>query len=583
MRRTILLGALLTVVTLTSGSATASGPDDDVEGRFDRPQQGFAPASTVLRPGDPSEVGLDRRPIDAALQEIVAGTEAAPGREHPMYAGAVSLLAHDGVVVSQEATGHAVRYADGTGTELPPGQQERAGIGTIFDVASITKLFTSIAVLQLVESDDVELNAPVAKYIPEFAAQGKQSITVEQLLTHTSGLQAEVKLWKLPPEERIPFVLGLKPENPPGTTYTYSDPNMITLGVLVERVSGSTLDERVRTEITEPLGLRDTGFNPPASKQHRIAATEFQQDPPRGMVRGEVHDENAWSLGGVAGQAGIFSTVRDLAILGQTLLNGGGYGEQRILEPASVEMMLDNYNENFPGDDHGLGFELNQRWYMGGLSGPRTAGHTGYTGTSLVLDPASRSVAVLLTNRVHPSRLWGSNNPARVALAQGLAESLAVPPKSGRDSWFADARDEATLTTDEFRTVDGVARVSFSAFVDSQNDTGGVDPLTVEATADGGQTWRPLTLTATGKGAAPGPQTSLAGSGHRAWWQVEASFRTENDPAIQLRWRYAPDQQYVGRGVHVDEIRVADESGELLDAERNPERLTPDGWRTTDR
>lgn len=403
----------------------------NAEGRFDRPQGVVAPPDTVLRSGEPTEVGLAPGPIAAAVRDIAAGTEPAAGREHPMYAGAVSLLAHDGVVVSHEATGHELRYADGTGTELPPHQREPAGPDTIFDVASVTKLFTSIAVLQLVEDGEVELDAPVATYVPEFAAGGKRAITVEQLLTHTSGLPAEVKLWELPPEQRVPAVLRLEPENSPGTTHTYSDPNMITLGVLVERVSGSALDEIVAERITQPLGLADTGFTPPRHTWDRIAATEFQRDPPRGMVRGEVHDENAWSLGGVAGHAGVFSTARELAVLGQALLNGGTYHGRRILEPATVATMLKDHDQDFSGHACGLGFELDQRWYMGGLSGPRTAGHTGYTGTSLVLDPASRSVAVLLTNRVHPSRSWGSNNPARLALAQGLAESLAVQWRSG--------------------------------------------------------------------------------------------------------------------------------------------------------
>ncbi|TQN33356.1 CubicO group peptidase (beta-lactamase class C family) [Haloactinospora alba] len=581
MRTTVVAGALLLAAAVSGSPAAASA--SGTGGRFDRPQDGFAPQDTVLRAGGPTEAGLAPEPIAAAVQDTTAGTEPAAGREHPMYAGAVSLLAHDGVVVSHEATGHELRYADGSGTELPPHQREPAGPDTIFDVASVTKLFTSIAVLQLVEDGEIELDAPVAAYVPEFAAGGKRTITVEQLLTHTSGLPAEVKLWDLPPEQRIPEVLRLEPENPPGTTYTYSDPNMITLGVLVERVSGSALDEVVAERITQPLGLEDTGFTPPRHTWDRIAATEFQRDPPRGMVRGEVHDENAWSLGGVAGHAGVFSTARELAVLGQALLNGGTYDGRRILEPDTVATMLEDYNRDFPGHAHGLGFELDQRWYMGGLSAPRTAGHTGYTGTSLVLDPASRSVAVLLTNRVHPSRSWGSNNPARVALAQGLAESLAVPPRNGHHSWYAGPRGAAVLSTRELGRAEGRVEVSFDAFVDTQNDSDGTDPLSVEASTDGGGTWRPLSLSAAGDGAPDQPRESLAGAGHRAWWRVEGSFRVEDASPLRLRWRYAPDGAYVGRGVHVDTIHVSDGNGELLDAERHPGRLVGDGWVPTSR
>lgn len=582
MRRALVALVLASVTAATAGPACASSPDG-AGGRFDRPQQGFASADTVLRPGTPQQVGLDPAPIDAALRRIAAWTEVVPGRQHPMYAGAVALLAHDGVVVRQDAFGHEVRYADGTGTELPPQQQEPVRPDTIFDVASITKLFTSIAALQQVEDGAVELDAPVARYLPEFGAHGKESITVRQLLTHTSGLQAEVKLWKLPPQERIPHVMGLTPQHPPGSGYEYSDPNMITLGVLVSRVAGEPLDEVVRQRITEPLGMTDTGYNPPPQERHRIAATEFQADPPRGMVRGEVHDENAWSLGGVAGEAGIFSTAHDLAVLGQALLNGGSYGGAELLDEDSVEQMLTDFNGGFPGNSHGLGFELDQRWYMAGLSSPRSAGHTGYTGTSLVLDPLSRSVVVLLTNRVHPSREWGSNNEARQALAQGVAESLAVRPEHGSREWSAPAAEPATLTTRELGPVAGPAQVSFDAFVDTQRDGDGTDALVVESSADGGASWRPVPVEASGDGAPEGPQRVLAGSGHRAWWQVRGAVDAAPGQRILVRWRYAPDAQYTGRGVQLDGISVADRERTLLDGELEPQGLRAEGWRELER
>src|SRR5699024_3509970 len=184
----------------------------------------------------------------------------------------------------------------------------------------------------------------------------------------------------------------------------------------------------------------DTGYNPPAAKLQRIAATEYQEVPDRGMVWGEVHDENAWSLGGVAGHAGIFSTLDDMAILSQTMLNGGWYGEARILAEESVTAMITNENEEFPGDAHGLGFELNQRWYMSGLTSIRTAGHTGFTGTSLVIDFNSASFVILLTNRVHPSREWGSINPARRSAADGMADAMSIEPDAhGRSSRTAPA------------------------------------------------------------------------------------------------------------------------------------------------
>jgi CubicO group peptidase (beta-lactamase class C family) len=523
------------------------------EGRFDQPRTGFAPAWTTLRPGNP---GLDRAPIDAALAQVERYTKVDATTGHPMFAGAVTLMAHNGQVVTQEPTGWAVRYSDGAGTELPLDQRVPMAPDTIFDLASISKLFTSIVVMQQVERGRVEVDQPVSRYLPEFGVNGKESITVEQLLTHTSGLEPYLPLWQKWPDvpSRIKAVMDVAPKSKPGTTYVYSDLNLITLGELVHRVGGSPLDELVRTGITEPLGMIDTGYNPPAAKLDRIAATEFQSSPGRGMIRGQVHDENAWSLGGVAGHAGVFATARDLAVLGQTILNGGTYAGHRILRSKTVDLMLTNFNDEFPGNSHGLGFELDQRWYMGALAAPRTAGHTGYTGTTLVLDPASRSIAILLTNRVHPSRSWGSINPARRAVANGLAQSLAVRPQQGRDAWTPTATGAALTTGD----VPGAQRVTFDAFVDL--DVG--DSVVLQAGADGA--WRDV--------------KTLTGTGTRKWTRVEVAAE-----GSRFRWVYTRGTGYGGRGVYVDGIRISGARGTLLDAERHPEALTATNWRPATR
>ena len=235
--------------------------------------------------------------------------------------------------------------------------------------------------------------------------------------------------------------------------------------------------------------MRDTGYNP--TDKERTAATEYQTAPPRGLVWGEVHDENAWSLGGVAGHAGVFSTADDLAVLAQTLLDGGTYRGHRILDRKSVELIVTNFNQAFPGDAHGLGFELDQRWYMDALSGPRTAGHTGYTGTSIVIDFASRSFAILLTNRVHPSREWGSNNQARREWAHGLAASMPVDPRRGRTAWYAGGENATTATlTAPVSVPERGARLGFDLFVDTES----TDVLTLETSADGGATWSAAAL-----------------------------------------------------------------------------------------
>nr|WP_231949936.1 serine hydrolase domain-containing protein [Alloactinosynnema sp. L-07] len=558
---------------MTAGGSVATA--ENAAGRFDRPQHGFAPADTVLHSATASSVGLDPEPIAAAERAIAAWTEADPTTRRPLFTGAVTLSVHHGVVVSRTAAGKAVRYADAVGTELPADQQVATRPDTIFDVASVSKLFTSIAVLCLVEDGLIELDERVATYLPEFAANGKESVTVEQLLTHTSGLEPFIPLWRDWPDKpsRIQAVLERAPTKQPGSAYVYSDLNLITLGVLVERLSGLPLDRVVADRITGPLGLRDTGYNPPTDKLDRIAATEFQSSPARGMVRGQVHDENAWSLGGVAGHAGVFSTAGDLAILAQAVLNGGTYAGERILRADTVKEMLANHTAEFPGDNHGLGFELHQRWYMGALSSPRTAGHTGFTGTSLVIDPASRSIAILLTNRVHPARTWGSINVARETVATGLARAMSVRPKHGPDAWFAGTANAATstLATSPLSTT-GPVRIAFDTFVDTESS----DALVLEWSPNG-RSWQTIPVLASGPGAPAGEVHILAGSGHRSWWTINAVAPIAD--TFTLRWRLTTDGRYLGRGVYLDRILVTDGSRSLLNGEKEPHLMHPLGWR----
>lgn len=576
--------AVLVAASTTAGAAAiTTSPHDPLAGRFDVPRHGFAPAATTLREGDPADVGLDAGPIRSAEQFLASWTRP-DASGHPHFSGAVGLLAHDGVVVDRYAVGGALRYADATGTELPPEQQVPMNNDTIFDLASISKLFTSIAALQLVDQGKLDLNAPVVRYLPEFGANGKQDVTIEQLLTHTSGFDADPtpSLWAGYPDipSRREAVLDSPLKNPPGSTYLYSDLNMLTLGFVIEKLTGEPLDQVVHDRITAPLGMVDTGYHPPASKLDRIAATEYESDPPRGLVRGQVHDENAWSLGGVAGHAGVFSTASDLAILCQTILNGGTYQGRRILRPDTVESMLTNYNQRFPDDAHGLGFELDQPWYMGALSSPVTAGHTGFTGTTLVIDPESRSFALLLTNRVHPTRNWGSINTARQVWATSLARAMAVRPLVGPDAWFAPLGNGATATLSTrplTPTSNGAFEVSFDAFVDTE---GPADPLVLESSADG-VNWQPVAVHATGPGAPPGDVTSLSGHGHRAWWRVTATVPAAG--ATSLRWRYSTDPSYTGRGVSLDGVKVTERGRTVLDGERYPSVLSAIGWKLSNR
>jgi CubicO group peptidase (beta-lactamase class C family) len=573
--------AVASVVVTASSATTAVADDNSIprDARFDLPYQGFMPASTVLRDSTPQAAGLDPAPIDAALTAVDGWSRPSSTGAHPLYAGAVTLLAHDGKVVTKKATGMALKYADGNGTELPPDQQIPMRTDTIFDLASVSKLFTSIVIVQLIQAGKVDLEAPVASYVPEFGENGKEAIPVRQLLTHTSGLPEWLPLWSAynTPEERIHAALTTTLKNPPGSTYLYSDINLIDLGVLAERVTDKPLDQLVREGITEPLGMTDTGYNPDPSKLTRIAATEYQANPPRGMVWGSVHDENAWSLGGVAGHAGVFSTADDMAKLAQALLNGGSYRGHRILSADSVEKMITNYNQAFPGNSHGLGFELDLLWYMSGLSGPRTAGHTGYTGTSVVIDFDSRSFAILLTNRVHPSRSWGSNNPARREVAQGLAQALAVKPAEGPSSWYSGIRDAstATLTVPVPVPAEG-ARLRFDVFVHTEN----TDLLYLESTSDGGTTWQPVPFEVRRGSTTTGTNGSIGGTAVRQWGRATADLAAG---VQQVRWRYKTDSLYFGRGVNVDGVRVMAGDRTILDGERYPDLFTAVGWRLTNR
>jgi CubicO group peptidase (beta-lactamase class C family) len=574
-RRSLLCVVAVLAVALSGTPAGATERHGRQDRGFDEPYNGFAPPSTRLRPSTPREAGLRTEEIDAMLGEL-RGFMQPQGTNRPLYPGAVVLVGHDGKVPVHEAMGQAVKYADGAGTELPPDQQVPMRRDTIFDMASVTKLFTSIVVMQQVERGLIDLNAPVASYLPAFAANGKQDVTVRQLLTHTSGLPSWLPLWRDWPDKasRIQATLEVRPTAPPDTRYTYSDLNLITLGVLAEHVTGEPLDRLVGKGITEPLGMRDTGFNPPASKFDRIAATEYEANPPRGMVRGSVHDENAWSFGGVAGHAGIFSTASDLAILCQAVLNGGRYGRARILQSGTVEQMLTDYNEAFPTHAHGLGFELSQRFYMGGLTSPSTAGHTGFTGTSVVIDPLSRSFVVLLTNRVHPSRSWSSVNAARRLTAQRVAQALDVSPQRGHTAWFAGRQDNATATLTlpvELRAEQ--TRLGFDLFVDSEE----TDTLTLELSLDDGTTWTSVPFVCWSRGRVSEYDGTISGFAGRHWQQAFAEL-DEPPGTVLIRWRYVTDSVYQGRGVYVDDIRLGDRSGTLFDGEKHADRFVSSGW-----
>lgn len=555
---------------------------------------------TTLRRGSAERAGLLADHLDLLVADAERYLDPSP--RHPWYAGAVLLAGRGGTVALHRPIGHAVRYAaydetTDTGVELPAERQIPMAEDTVFDLASVSKLFTSILAVQQIERGALELEARVTAYLPEFGGGGKQDITVRQLLTHTSGFRAWIPLYKEPTREgKLRLLWEEVPATAPGTRYLYSDLNLIALQLILEEITGRTLDTLLRNEITAPLGMHRTRFNPPLSWRPKVAATEDARLPwsglDRGMVWGEVHDENAFSLGGVAGHAGVFSCAWDLAVLARTLLNGGAYGHARILAPESVELMFTDFNTAFPGDEHGLGFELYQHWYMGAMATPRSAGHTGFTGTSLVLDPTTDAFLVVLGNSVHPVRSWRSGSAPRVAAADHLARAVPVRPARGRTAWFS-GMASATTATLTLPPVPGAARLECALWWDTEPS---VDAAHLEASTDGGATWGPVPFTTvrTGQEPQPHPAGSVSGWSGRVWHRLAAELPASaaagddtgggngnGSGAVRLRWRYATDQRYVGRGVYVDALRLLDASGRPLFDDGRPadaSRIEALGW-----
>jgi uncharacterized protein YbbC (DUF1343 family)/CubicO group peptidase (beta-lactamase class C family) len=302
---------------------------------------------------------------------------------------------------------------------------------TIFDAASLTKVIaTTPAIMQLVEQGKVRLEDSVAQYWPEFAANGKDEITVSELLTHYSGLRPDLDLkpgWS-GYETAMRMIVAEQPIAPPGSRWTYSDINFETLGELVKRVSGQPLDVYCAEHIFKPLKMKDTGFRPPRSLRRRIAPTQYEHGTGGKMLWGEVHDPTAHNMGGVAGHAGLFSTADDLARFAQMLLDDGRYGGVQILSPLAVSKM--STPQSPPGEMavRGLG------WYIdsanssnrGELFPIGSFGHTGFTGTSLWVDPFSKTYVIILTSRVHPDGR-GDVSDLRAKIATVVAATLGRP------------------------------------------------------------------------------------------------------------------------------------------------------------
>jgi len=372
--------------------------------------------------------------IDASIQK----------KELP---GAVVLVGHHGKVVWRKAYGSRA---------VEP-QHEAMSLDTIFDLASLTKVVaTTTSIMLLVEQGKVRLNDAAIQFIPEMKGDGRDAVTVEQLLTHMSGFAPDFDLrdrWS-GYDEAMKRLYREPLRSQPGSRFVYSDINYIALGEIVHRVSGLMLDEFARRNIFAPLGMRDTSFRPDPKLKARIAPTEKRRGQMNYLgdtgtdagtegeqwLRGEVHDPTSFRMNGVAGHAGLFSTADDLAIFCQMLLNGGLYNNVRVLSPMTIATMIRPRAVSESGAARGLGWDVATSFSTnrGDLFPLGSFGHTGFTGTSIWIDPASDSFVVFLSSRVHP------DGKGDVAALRGRVASIVAASIS--DATVTSARSESAAT-----------------------------------------------------------------------------------------------------------------------------------------
>ena len=389
-------------------------------------------ALTMTRAGDglpiksPTEVGMSSSRL-AAIERVVERGIKAGG-----YPGASVIVGRKGAAVFEKGFGRLTWSS----SSIPVDAQR-----TIYDVASLSKVVgTTTAIMILYDENKIRLDDPIVSYIPTFGGGDKDNVTVRQLLTHTSGLPAGRDIWRIAqtPLEARALVLSTPLEGRPGAQYIYSDLGADVLGLLVEVVSGEPLDKFLTRRVFDPLGMNETMYRPADSLRYRIAPTEVT--PPRGYpLRGEVHDENAYALGGVAGHAGLFSTAADLSVFAQMMLNGGEYNGVQIISKQTVDLFT---SRSF--GHRALGWDTAEGDYGSGrYLGPTAYGHTGFTGTSMWIDPEREMFVILLTNRVHAARAL---RPAKVIsdvradLSDAAVLSVLDGPKlaSGSKSFRAD-------------------------------------------------------------------------------------------------------------------------------------------------
>jgi CubicO group peptidase (beta-lactamase class C family) len=378
----------------------------------------------TLRVALPEDVGFrgdGLAAVDRVLDEAVASRA---------FPGGVVAIGRDGALVHLRAFGRL---------SYDPGALA-VKTDTIYDLASLTKVVvTTTMAMILVDEGKLDVGKPVSAFLPRFQGPGKDQVTVWHLLTHSSGLDWWAPLYKdvKGKEAYVERIQAMELVYAPGAKSVYSDLGLILLGEILERVAGESIEAFARKRIFEPLGMKDTLYRPGPGLLVRIAPTE--QDPWRGkVVRGEVHDENAFALGGVAPHAGLFGTAPGLARFAQMLVNGGVFEHHRIVSRETLERFT--RRAGIPGSTRALGWDTpcagegprSSRYgtpgysSAGSLFSTRSFGHTGFTGTSLWIDPERKLFVILLTNRVHPRRENNAIRDVRAAAADAVVQALAA-------------------------------------------------------------------------------------------------------------------------------------------------------------
>ena len=356
---------------------------------------------------------MKRIPFTTLLLMLLVGLSLNCRLEDARYA---HLAGIDGVVEEEIQAGHfpgavvlvsqgkKTLYRKAFGLEVAEPFEEPMGKDTLFDMASLTKpTATAASILILVDRGRLDPNDYVRDYLPAFASNGKEEVRIRHLLTHTSGLPAYTDANDLRsrygspcPDKVIEKICSLKAQAEPGQEFQYSCLGYITLAEVVRVVTGQSIDEFSHANLFMPLGMTHTRFNPPGSWRSEVAATQIVDGE---LLRGTVHDPLARLMAGTSGNAGLFSTASDLAIYCRMLLNGGSWKRKRVLSPAAVEMLTTPQSH---GRAYGFDVSSSYSWVKGPHASPEAFCHTGYTGTSLVCDPATDTYLIILTNRAHP-------------------------------------------------------------------------------------------------------------------------------------------------------------------------------------